>query len=90
VYEKYRDKGLAILSINVNWDKEADAKRFIEQYLLPFPVGRDARGLIAANYGVESTPNTFFIGKDGRIVGRVDTEMEEAAFEQRINSLLSG
>ena len=62
----------------------------MEEYHLPFPVGRDANGRITANYGVEATPNTLFIGKDGKIVGRADGELEEAAFEQRINSLLAG
>ncbi len=89
LYARYRDKGLELLSVNVPWDTESGAKKFVEEYHLPFPVGRDGNGGISANYGVDSTPNTFFIGKDGKIVGRVDGEMEETAFEQRINSLLS-
>ena len=81
---------MAFVSVNVTWDSEGGAKNFVEQYHLPFPVGRDANGTIGDLYGVESTPNTFFIGKDGKITGRVDGEMEEAAFEERINSLLAG
>ena len=77
------------MSVNVSWDTESGARKFVEEYHLPFPVGRDANGAIASNYGVESTPNTFFIGKDGKIAGRVDGELDEAAFEQRINSLLA-
>ncbi len=76
------------MSVNVSWDTESGAKDFLNQYHLPFPVGRDANGSIGSLYGVESTPNTFFIGKDGKIAGRVDGEMEEATFEERINSLL--
>ena len=74
----------------MTWDKEADARRFVEQYRLSFPVGRDASGLIAGKYMVESTPNTFFIGKDGKIVDRVDGELDEAGFEQRIQKILAG
>lgn len=74
----------------MTWDKEADARRFVEQYRLSFPVGRDASGLIASKYMVESTPNTFFIGKDGKIVDRVDGELDEAGFEQRIQKILAG
>jgi peroxiredoxin len=81
---------LALLSVNVSWDTESGARKFVEEYPLPFPVGRDSDARIATLYGVESTPSTFFIGKDGKIVGRVDGEMEETAFEQRINSLLAG
>ncbi len=88
LYARYHDRGLEVLSVNVSWDTESGAKKFIEEYHVTFPVGRDANGGITSNYGVDSTPNTFFIGKDGKIVGRVDGEMEETAFEQRINSLL--
>ena len=77
------------LSVNVSWDTESEAKKFVEEYHLPFPVGRDANGGIAATYGVEATPNTLFIGKDGKIMGRADGELEEAEFEQRINALLA-
>ncbi len=89
LYARYRDRGIEFLGINVSWDTESGAKKFVEEYHVPFPVGRDANGGITGNYGVDSTPNTFFIGKDGKIVGRVDGEMEETAFEQRINSLLA-
>jgi cytochrome c biogenesis protein CcmG/thiol:disulfide interchange protein DsbE len=89
LYARYRDKGLQLLSVNVSWDTESGAKKFIEEYRLPFPIGRDANGVIATNYGVDSTPNTFFIGKDGKIAGRVDGEMEETEYEKRINSLLA-
>ena len=88
LYAQYSGKGLAFVSVNVSWDTESGGKKFVEEYHLPFPVGRDANGAIASVYGVDSTPNTFFIGKDGKIAGRVDGELEEAGFEQRINSLL--
>jgi peroxiredoxin len=88
LYARYSDKGLALLSISVFWDTESGAKKFVEEYRLPFPVGRDANGRIGDLYGVEATPNTFFIAKDGKVVGRVDGEMEEATLEQRVNSLL--
>jgi len=61
----------------------------VEEYRLPFPVGRDSDSRIGTLYGVEATPYTFFIAKDGKIVGREEGELDEAAFEQRINSLLA-
>jgi len=64
--------------------------RFIEQYRLPFPVGRDSDGRIGRLFGVEVTPTSLLIAKDGKLVERVEEEMEEAAFEQRIASLLAG
>lgn len=73
----------------MNWDKEADAKRFVEQYGLPFPVGRDSDSRIGSLYGVEATPNSLFIAKDGKLVERHEGGLEEADFERRISSLLA-
>ena len=88
LYARYSGKGLAFVSVDVSWDTESGAEKFVEEYHLPFPVGRDANGAITSRYGVDATPNTFFIGKDSKIVGRVDGEIEETEFELRINSLL--
>ncbi len=95
MYEKYRNKGLAFLSVNVVWDKEGPAKKFVEIYHLPFPVGRDADGQIGNLYGVDATPLTLFIGKNGKLVQRVEGAPEdvrdiEAGLEQRIGWLMAG
>jgi len=81
------------LSVNVEWDREGPAKKFVEQYRLPFPVGRDADGRIGALYGVDSTPMSFFISKDGKLVERLvgapdDVRELEAGLERRLNWLL--
>ena len=93
MYQKYRSKGVAFLSINVVWDKDKPAKEFIEEYKLSFPVGRDADGKIGDLYGVEAVPTTLLIGKDGRVVDRVEgapEELEEieASLEKRIGGAL--
>ena len=95
MYGKYRDRGVAFLSVNVVWDKEGPAKDFVARYQLTFPVGRDADARIASLYGVESTPTTFFVGKDGRLVERADGAPEDAesikaGLERRIERLLAG
>lgn len=56
---------------------------------MPFPVGRDSDGRIGRLFGVEATPTSLLIAKDGKLVERVEEEMEEAAFEQRVTSLLA-
>lgn len=94
MYEKYRNKGLAFLSVNVVWDREGPAKKFVEDYRLPFPVGRDADGRIGSLYGVDATPTILFIGKDGKLVDRIDGAPEQveeikAGLEFRIEKLLA-
>ena len=93
MYQKFRSKGVAFLSVNVVWDKERPAKRFVEDYHLPYPVGRDADGRIGNLYGVDAVPTTFFIAKDGKLVDRVEGAPEdfkeiEAGLERRLNSLI--
>ncbi len=85
---------MAFLSVNVVWDKEGPAKKFVEDYRLPFPVGRDSDAKIGTLYGVESTPTTLYIGKDGTLVERVEgapesVEAIKAGLEQRIEKLLA-
>jgi len=93
MYQKYRSKGVAFLSINVVWDKDGPAKTFIEEYKLSFPVGRDADGKIGDLYGIEAVPTTLLIGKDGGVVDRVEGSPEElkeieADLERRIGGAL--
>jgi peroxiredoxin len=95
LYERYRPKGVVFLSINVSWDHEAPARKFVEDNHLPFWVGRDADGRIGGLYGVESTPTTLFIGKDGKLRERLegapeDVKAIEAGLDERINRLLAG
>ncbi len=95
MYRKYRGKGLVFLSVNVAWDKEAPARKFVEDYRLSLPVGRDADGKIGDLYGIDATPITLFIGKDGKLLDRLegapeDVKAVEAGLEQRINWLLAG
>ena len=95
MYQKYRGKGVVFLSVNVTWDKEGPARKFVEEYHLPFLVGRDADGRIGDLYGIEATPTTLFIGKDGKFRERLegapdDVKAIEAGLEERINWLLAG
>jgi hypothetical protein len=78
--------------VNVVWDKDAGAQKFAENYRLPFPVGRDASGVIGGAYRVDATPASFFIDKKGVLVERLNGSPEgelESAFSRRIERLLA-
>ncbi len=62
----------------------------MEEYHLTFPVGYDGSGAISSLYGVDATPTSIFIGKNGKIVDRQEGELDEANFEQRVEKLLAG
>jgi cytochrome c biogenesis protein CcmG, thiol:disulfide interchange protein DsbE len=92
IYEKYKDKGLALVSVNVHWDKETQARDFMREYKLPFSVGRDAKNAIGSRYRVDATPTSFFIDKAGILVERHDGGFEfdmEGEFSRRVEKLLA-
>jgi peroxiredoxin len=78
--------------VNVGWDKEPAARKFVEENRLPFPVGHDSSAAIETAYKVDSTPSNFFIDKNGVLVERKIGTFEgdlESEFSQRIEKLLA-
>jgi|PlaIllAssembly_1097288.scaffolds.fasta_scaffold3999651_1 peroxiredoxin len=89
---KYRDRGFELLSINASWDKDAAARKFVEEHRLPFPVGRDSSAVIGSLYRVDATPASFFIDRKGMLVERIVGSPEgdlEGEFSRRIEKLLA-
>ncbi len=78
------------IGVNVPWDKEQLARLFVEVYKVPYLVVRDAAGSVAQSYGIEATPTTFFIGKDGRVVGRVEGELDPAELAKHLDTIAGG
>ncbi len=60
----------------------------MEVYKVTYPVGRDASGAIGKLYGVEATPTSVFIDKEGRLVEQYEGELDEADFVKRVEPLL--
>jgi hypothetical protein len=56
-------------------DKEEDVKKYKSEFKISSPVMIDD-GEVANAYGVWSHPETFFINREGKIVGRVLKEMD--------------
>lgn len=75
----FDDSELVVLGIAV-WDDASAARDFLRQYGLTYPNALDADGRIAIAYGVAGVPETFFIGPDGRLLGKYPgavTSMEQ-------------
>jgi cytochrome c biogenesis protein CcmG/thiol:disulfide interchange protein DsbE len=69
-YEKYRDQGLVVLGVDAK-DFKQDGKRFIERFGLTYPNVNDGKGSTLGKWGVRGFPETFFVDREGRIVGEV-------------------
>ncbi len=69
-YERYNDQGLVVLGVDAK-DFREDGKRFIERFGLTYPVVDDGRGSTLGKWGVGGFPETFFVDREGRLVGEV-------------------
>jgi cytochrome c biogenesis protein CcmG, thiol:disulfide interchange protein DsbE len=62
-----KDKRIRLVGINYK-DSPDNARRFLNRYGNPFSaVGRDEAGRASIDWGVYGVPETFLVGRDGRI-----------------------
>lgn len=66
LHEKYADRGLVIIAINLDQDPQ-DAHDFLEEHPVTFLVGQNAAADIAERYGVIAMPSSYIVGRDGAI-----------------------
>ena len=69
IWRENMDSGLVLLGVNVQ-DTEEDALKYLKDFGITFPNILDHGGQITIDYGVTGLPVTFFINRDGRVLGR--------------------
>jgi cytochrome c biogenesis protein CcmG/thiol:disulfide interchange protein DsbE len=82
------DKRIQLVGINYK-DRADNARRFLNRYGNPFAaVGTDASGRAAIDWGVYGVPETFLVGRDGRIayklIGPITAENYAGVLEPEI------
>jgi cytochrome c biogenesis protein CcmG, thiol:disulfide interchange protein DsbE len=87
-----QDKRLQLVGINYK-DAPDNARRFLGRYGNPFGVvGVDGNGRAAIEWGVYGVPETFVVGRDGKIayklVGPVTPENIDAVLKPEIDKAL--
>ena len=88
-----QDQRLRIVGINYK-DEPENARRFLGRYGNPFSAaGADPNGRAAIEWGVYGVPETFIVGRDGRIahklVGPLTPENLEATIKPEIERALT-
>ena len=80
VWVKYKNQGVLVVGIDspvINAPEEASLK-YINDFDLDFPIGRDSGAKITIDYGVLALPVTFLINQKGEVqfrkVGRIAHE----------------
>jgi cytochrome c biogenesis protein CcmG/thiol:disulfide interchange protein DsbE len=87
------DKRIRIIGINYK-DTADNARRFLGRYGNPYvSVGADENGRASIDWGVYGMPETFVVGRDGRIayklIGPVTTENLDKALKPAIEKALA-
>jgi cytochrome c biogenesis protein CcmG, thiol:disulfide interchange protein DsbE len=67
-WRRYRDEGVMFLGVNIK-DAESDAKAFVEEFDITYPVVRDLDQELTRSLGVRGLPETFFVDHEWRFVG---------------------
>lgn len=66
-YENHQEEGFAVLSVSVR-ESDQVIREFISRHDLTYPFLMDRDGSASLDFGVVTTPTTFFIGPDGTII----------------------
>jgi cytochrome c biogenesis protein CcmG/thiol:disulfide interchange protein DsbE len=87
------DKRIRLVGINYK-DQPDNARRFLGRYGNPFvAVGADGNGRASIEWGVYGVPETFIVGRDGRIayklVGPITATNLDAALKPAIEKALA-
>ena len=85
VHQKFKGKGLEVLSVSIDTNKAAYAK-FIKGHKFPGPVLHDDKKQFMA-WGIQSIPATYLV-KDGKIVAKWAGKQDETTFTKAIEANL--
>jgi cytochrome c biogenesis protein CcmG/thiol:disulfide interchange protein DsbE len=86
IHRSYGARGLRLVGVNT-WDREADARRFLEEFALPYPNGPDPGG-VAVEFGVRGIPESYLLDGQGRLVRRWIGPLSEEAMSRLVGDLL--
>lgn len=79
-----KDNRIRLAGINYK-DQSDNARRFIGRYGNPFAfVGTDANGRAAIEWGVYGVPETFVVGRDGKIAYKLVGPITRENFETQV------
>ena len=87
-WRTYRERGLVVVGVDIQDTVEA-GRKFIRDFGLTFPNGRDLDGKVSIDYGVYGVPETFFVDRQGRIRGKHVGAVTEDVFRRKVEPLLA-
>ncbi|OFW63375.1 MAG: hypothetical protein A2135_01780 [Actinobacteria bacterium RBG_16_67_15] len=85
----YASSGVQVIGIAYQSEPE-DVARFLDELGRGYPVAMDAGSAAAIAFGVRGVPETFFVDRDGMIVGKVSGPVDAALVTATIESIVLG
>ena len=79
--------GLAVVGV-VYRDRSAAAREFMERHGGTWPAAMDPGERVATAYGVVGPPETYFIARDGTIVGRQIGQITSASLGEKLAAII--
>lgn len=86
--KRWRDQGVVFIGIDSE-DKDVDAKAFEQKYGIEYASIVDNAGVIRRDWSVTGYPETFFVGKDGRIVSKWISNIDAVSLNKSIEAALA-
>ena len=80
---RHADDGLVVLGI-VYQDRAEAARDFMARFGATWAAAADPEGRVADAYGILAPPETFFIGRDGRIAARVLGQFSSHTLDEKV------
>ena len=68
LHRKWKDRGLAVVAINIQESRDTVAK-WVRSSKLTVPVLLDPDGAVTQRYRVTATPTVFVVNRDGQVIG---------------------
>ena len=87
-WRAYRDRGVVVLGVDIQ-DKDEPARKFVGDFALTFPNGRDLTGKVSVDWGVYGVPETFFVDRAGRIRYKHVGAVTEEVFRAMVDPLIA-
>jgi cytochrome c biogenesis protein CcmG/thiol:disulfide interchange protein DsbE len=90
-WQRYKGR-VVFLGIDYN-DVSGDARRFLQRHGVTYPTLLDGSGMIGDRYGLSGVPETYFVDRNGQIVGEhilgpITTPRWAAAFKRGVQAAL--
>ena len=73
--DEFKGTDLILLKLEIK-EKEEDVLKYKNKFNVTCPILMDDNGTVGSAYGVWNHPETFFINRDGKIVGRILKDMD--------------